>query len=177
MAHRLRPVGLGFARTAPVRFVFTGEMAAPPGVVFRALADDVPGWGDWFPAVTSMALVDEGGGRKVRLAGGTRFRETIMAADPDELYAYRVDEATVPGVHALLEEWRLAPIGTGTRVQWTWAADGNALVRSLMRLSRGALARVFRRAVAALDRRLASQNSEPDGAGPESARPDPRPQQ
>ena len=172
MAYRLRPVAPEFTRTAPVRFVFTARMTAPPGVVFRALAEDVPGWSDWFPAVTSIGLVDGGAGRKVRLAGGTRFRETIVASEPDELYAYRVDEATVPGVHALLEEWRLAPDGTGTRVQWTWAADGNALFRLLTRLSRAALARVFRGAVTALDRRLAGRHT-----GPGSARPDPRPQQ
>jgi uncharacterized protein YndB with AHSA1/START domain len=163
MAHRLRPVGLAFTRTAPVRLVFAGEMTASPKAVFRALADDVPGWSDWFPAVRSIGLIDGGAGREVRLAGGTRFRETIVAAEPDELYAYRVDEATVPGVRALLEEWRLTPVGTGTRVQWTWAADGNVLFRLLVRLSRGALARVFRGAVTALDRRLAGQSSEQDG--------------
>jgi len=169
MAHRLRPVELDFTRTAPVRFVFVREMAAPPETVFRALADDVPGWSDWFPAVRSIALVDEGTGRKVRLAGGTRFRETIIASQPSEVYAYRVDEASVPAVHALLEEWRLAPAGSGTRVQWTWAADGSAVFRFLMKLSRPGLARAFRGAVTALDRRLASQS-----AGPGSTWPDPR---
>jgi carbon monoxide dehydrogenase subunit G len=172
MARRLRPVELDFTRTAPVRFVFVREMTMPPEAVFRALADDVPGWSDWFPAVRSIELVDEGTGRKVRLSGGTRFRETIIASRPNEVYAYRVDEATVPGVHALLEEWRLAPAGAGTRVQWTWAADGGAVFRFLVRLARPGLARAFRAAVKALDRRPASQ-----GAGPGSARPDPRLQQ
>ena len=173
MTRRLRPVELDFTRTAPVLFVFVREMATPPEEVFRALADDVPGWSDWFPAVTSIELVDEGTGRKVCLSGGTRFRETIIASKPNEVYAYRVDEATVPGVHALLEEWRLAPAGTGTRVQWTWAADGTALFRFLVKLSRPGLARAFRGAVTALDRRLASRRAGPSG----SARPDPRLQQ
>ncbi|WP_055489447.1 SRPBCC family protein [Streptomyces sp. TP-A0356] len=172
MARRLRPVGLDFARTAPVRLVFAREIAAPPEAVFRALAEDVPGWSEWFAAVTSARTVDEGAGREVRLMGGTRYRETVVAAEPHEVYAYRVDEAGVPGVHALLEEWRLAPAGTGTRVQWTFAADGSAVFRFLLKGARWGLGRAFGGAVTALDRRLASR-----GSGPGSVRPHPGRQQ
>ncbi|MCW7941721.1 polyketide cyclase [Streptomyces hygroscopicus] len=168
MARRLRPVGLDFVRTAPVRLVFAREITASPETVFRALAEDVPGWSEWFSAVTSAASVDGGAGREVRLMGGTRFRETVVAAEPHEVYAYRVDETSAPGVHALLEEWRLTPAGTGTRVQWTFAADGTAVLRFLLRRGRAGLGHAFRGAVTALDRRLASQ-----GAGPGSVRPHP----
>jgi uncharacterized protein YndB with AHSA1/START domain len=159
MARRLRPVGLDFTETALVRLVFAREIAAPPEAVFRALAEDVPGWSEWFSAVTSARPVDGGAGREVRLTGGTRFRETVLAAEPNEVYAYRVDETNAPGVHALLEEWRLTPAGTGTRVQWTWAADGTAAFRLLVGLARGGLGRAFRGAVTALERRLASSGA------------------
>jgi hypothetical protein len=53
MAHRLRPVGIDFVETAPVRLVFAREIAAPPDAVFGALNEDVPGWSEWFSAVTS----------------------------------------------------------------------------------------------------------------------------
>jgi uncharacterized protein YndB with AHSA1/START domain len=124
MARQLRPVGLGFLRTAPVRLVFAREITAPPQAVFGALADDVPGWSDWFSAVTLARPLDGGARRDVRLTGGARFLETVVAAEPNEVYAYRVDETGVPGIRALLEEWRLTPAGPGTRVQWTFAADG-----------------------------------------------------
>lgn len=41
MAHRLRPVGLDFVETAPLRLVFARGIASPPDTVYRALAEDV----------------------------------------------------------------------------------------------------------------------------------------
>lgn len=156
MTRRLRPVGLDFAETAPLRLVFAREVAAPPEAVFRALAEDVSGWSEWFSAVTRARPTGDGSGREVRLRGGTRFQETVLAARAPEVYAYRVDVTNAPGARALVEEWRLTPAGKGTRVQWTFAADGTASFRVVLRLGRAGLGRAFRDAVTALDRRLAS---------------------
>ncbi|MFG2388859.1 SRPBCC family protein [Streptomyces lavendulae] len=109
MTRRLRPVGLGFAEDAPMRLVFTARASAAPDSVYRALAEEVTGWPSWFRAVTLARPTRGGGGREVRLMGGVRFQETVMAADPGLRYAYRVDETNVPGVRALLEEWLLTP--------------------------------------------------------------------
>jgi len=155
MANRLRPVGLDFIATAPVRLVFAQEISAAPEAVFRALNDDVPGWAEWFAAVTHARSVDDGAGRDIRLKGGGRFRETVIAAKEAELYAYRVDVTNAPGARALAEEWRLMPAGTGTRVQWTFGADGTAPFRWAVKAARAGLGRAFRDAVTSLDRRLA----------------------
>ncbi|AVV46295.1 SRPBCC family protein [Streptomyces sp. ID05-04B] len=155
MPRRLRPEGLDFVRSAPVRLVFAGELSAPPERVFGALAEDVPGWARWFPGVTSAQPLDGGAAREVRLRGGTRFRETVLAAKAAEVYAYRVDVTNAPGVGALVEEWRLAPAGAGTRVRWTFAADGSGVFRAVLRLARPGLGQSFRKAVAGLDRSLA----------------------
>ncbi|MGI5192332.1 SRPBCC family protein [Streptomyces sp. CA-288835] len=156
MARQLRPVGLDFVQSAPVRLVFARVVSAPPEAVFRALAEDVAGWPEWFSAVTLARPTEDGKGRQIRLKGGTRFQETVLAAEPAEVYAYRVDETNAPGVRALVEEWRLTPHGTGTRVQWTFAADGTAAFRFAVKLGRPGLGRAFRDAVVKLDRRLAS---------------------
>ncbi|MEV6510413.1 SRPBCC family protein [Streptomyces sp. NPDC051642] len=155
MANQLRPVGLDFIDTAPVRLVFAQEMAAAPEAVFRALNDDVPGWAEWFSAVTSARSVDDGVGRDVRLRGGGYFRETVIAAKSAEVYAYRVDVTNAPGARAMAEEWRLAPAGGGTRVQWTFAVDGTAAFKGVVRVAKPGLGRAFRGAVTELDRRLA----------------------
>lgn len=154
MAHRLQPVGPEFAGGAPVRLVFEGKVSVPPERVFRALAEDVTGWADWFGPVTLARPLDGGAGREIRLRGGARFRETVLVSEAPEVYAYRVDVTNVPGARALAEEWRLAPAGTGTRVRWTMAADGPAPFRFALRVSRPGLARTFRSAVTSLDRRL-----------------------
>ncbi len=157
MARQLRPVGIEFVETAPVRLVFAREISAPPVTVFRALAEDVPGWADWFGAVTLARSCDDGARREIRLKGGTRFLETVLVAKEAEVYAYRVDETNAPGARALVEEWRLVPAGAGTRVQWTFAADGPAAFRLALTFVRGGLGRAFREAVTSLDRRLTAR--------------------
>jgi hypothetical protein len=157
MARRLRPVGIDFVESAPVRLVFAREVSATPGAVFRALAEDVAGWTEWFSAVTLARPLEGGARREVRLTGGTRFEETVLEAKEAEVYAYRVDVTNAPGMRALVEEWRLVPAGTGTRVQWTFAADGTAPFRLVVKAARAGLGRAFRDAVTSLDRRLARQ--------------------
>ncbi|MEU2623206.1 SRPBCC family protein [Streptomyces sp. NPDC007157] len=152
MAHQLRPVGLDFVETAPVRLVFGREMTAAPRTVFRALAEDVPGWSQWLTGVKSARPTEHG--RQVRLRGGVRFEETVLASRAPEVYAYRVDEANVPGARAWLEEWRLVPSGTGTRVRMTFALDGTAPFRAMCRLAAPGMGRAIREGIRALDRRL-----------------------
>jgi len=154
MANHLRPVGLDFIDTAPVRLIFAQEMSAAPEAVFQALNDDVPGWAEWFAAVTRAESIDDGAGRDIRLKGGGHFRETVIAAKEAEVYAYRVDVTNAPGARAMAEEWRLTPSGGGTRVQWTFAVEGNAVFRGVVRMARPGLGRAFKGAVIALDRRL-----------------------
>ncbi|POX59452.1 MxaD family protein [Streptomyces sp. Ru62] len=151
MARRLRPVDPGFIGTAPVRLVFARNISASPERVYRALAEDVPGWAEWFSAVTLARATDGGSGREIRLWGGGRFAETVLVAKAPEVYAYRVDRTNAPGARALAEEWRLTPRGSGTRVQWTFAADGTAPFRFVLTLARAGLGRAFRDAVTSLD--------------------------
>lgn len=154
MAHRLRPVELDFAETAPLRLVFAAGVSAAPDAVYRALAEDVADWPSWFTAVTMARATD--GGREVRLKGGTRFLETVLAAEPAARYVYRVDETNTPGLRALLEEWRLTATDSGTRVQWTFAADGPAPLLAGIRFGRSGLGRAFRDATRKLDGRIAA---------------------
>jgi uncharacterized protein YndB with AHSA1/START domain len=154
MARQLRPVTLDFADAAPVRLRFAARTDAPPAAVFRALAEETEDWPTWFTAVVAAAPTPDG--RTVRLKGGARFRETVLAAEQDTRFAYRTDETNAPGPRALLEDWQLTGDGTGTQVRWAIATDGASLYRSVLRLARPALGRVFRDAVRTLDRRLAA---------------------
>jgi hypothetical protein len=157
MARRLRPVELEFIRSAPLRLVYETGLLAAPKQVYGALADDVPGWSSWFDAV-SMAIDTHGGaGREVKLRAGAFFSESVLAREPDERYAYRVDATNVPGLLALVEEWRIAPLpGGGSRVRWTCAADGSRLTKLVLRLSGPGLGGSFRGAMRSLDQRLAA---------------------
>ncbi|MER7049059.1 SRPBCC family protein [Streptomyces jumonjinensis] len=155
MARRLRPVELGFLLSAPQRMVFTAGMSAAPKTVYRALAEDVSDWPRWFSAISAATPTRGGAGRDIQLRVGIRFEETILAADPDERYAYRVDTVNAPGLRALAEEWWIAPAPGGSRVRWTFAADCATSLRMTLPLIRPGLTVSFRGAVRTLDRRLA----------------------
>lgn len=152
MPKRLRTVDLDFAESAPVRLVFHQEARASPEALFAALSE-VDSWPEWYGGVTKARLLEGGEQRVVHLRGGTRFLETIIATPPAR-YSYRIEETNAPGVRAMLEDWRLEPSGTGTRVQYTLALDGTALCRAVVRMLGPALRRAFRDAVRTLDGRL-----------------------
>lgn len=152
MAHRPRPVGHGFVRTAPVRPALGRGIPAAPEPVFRAPDEDVTGWTQWFRAVTPARPLDAGAVRGIRLRGGARFRGTILVTRAPEVCAHRVDVTHAPGARALVEEWRLAPAGTGA-VDVRGRRHGP--VRLALRAARPGPGRAFRDAVTSLDRRLA----------------------
>ncbi|MFD9904305.1 SRPBCC family protein [Streptomyces sp. NPDC059063] len=154
MRRRLRPVGLDFLTAAPLRHVFAREVAAPPEDVYRALAVDVEQWPAWFPSVTRARPTRGGEGREIRLQGGIRFEETILAAEAPERYVYRVDASNVPGLRALVEEWHLTPTATGTRVRWTFAVRAMGVPYLVVKFGRKGFDRSFQDAVAHLERRL-----------------------
>lgn len=154
---QLRPVDIGFTESAPVRLVFSGEVSAPPGAVYRALAEETEAWPQWFTAVTAARSTP--GGREVRLRMGGTFTETVLVAEPDVRYAYRVDTSSTPGALAGVEDWRLTPAGTGTRVSWTFAADGSRPFLFFLRTFRPGLGRTFTVSMRRLDRRLAASPS------------------
>ncbi|WP_424215120.1 SRPBCC family protein [Streptomyces sp. BI20] len=157
-ARVLRAEPVEFTTRAPVRLVFTARAAAPPAAVYEALARDVAGWPGWFSALREARATDGGAGREVVLRGGVWFAETVLAAEPERRYAYRVDTTNVPGLSALVEEWRLLPNprAAGSLVRWTFAADGPPALRRGLLLARPGLGLSFRGAVRALDRRLAA---------------------
>lgn len=151
---QIRSVGTEFAESAPVRLVFSTEIAAPPAAVYRALAEETGDWPEWFTAMSAARATP--GGREVRLRMGGSFTETVLVAEPDVRYVYRVESTAVPGRHALLEEWLLAPAGAGgTRVRWTYAVDGTGALRLFMRAFRPGLARTFAESMRRLERRPA----------------------
>ncbi|MCX5389137.1 SRPBCC family protein [Streptomyces sp. NPDC006482] len=154
MARRLRPVELDFTASAPVRLTFSATLAAPPQAVYRSVAVEVGSLPAWFTPVVSAVPTGDGAGRTIRLRGGIRFEETILASEPDVRYAYRVDSTNAPGVTAMAEEWFLSPAGKGTHLRWIMAVDGPAPLRTVLLLARPGVGLSFRDAARRLDRRL-----------------------
>ena len=156
LKHRLRPVGLDFLDTAPLRLAFTAAIAAAPEAVHRALAEDTEGWTEWFAAVTHAGPTEDG--RTIGLTGGLRFEETVLLSESPRRYVYRTDATNRPGLRAMAEEWRVERAAGGSLVQWTIAVDPAAATALVLRLSAPALRSSFRRAMQRLDLRLATRS-------------------
>jgi hypothetical protein len=157
----LRPEGLTFLETAPLRLVAAGTLHAAPEAVFQALAGEPEGWPHWYGAVSANEYQGAGphgvgSRRRVRLAGGVTFHETVIGWDDPSRYAYRVDRCTMPGLRALVEEWSVLETSAGTRVAWTIAIDATPGLVAALRAGAPGVRLATKRALARLEGRLAA---------------------
>lgn len=163
MRYHLREVGLEFLEQAPVRLVFEAQVPASRDRVFAAVTADPSTW-KWFPTLSGGCYEGPGpqgvGSRRQVKATGVRMRETIMAWDEPERWAYRVDESAAPMTRALLECWEFADRGDQTMVRWTFAADPTPVFGAMVKLAPGIIGRVFRRAMRNLGVELSSPASQ-----------------
>jgi len=163
VAHALRKEPLSFVGTAPKRWTFEAPVAAPREQVFAAISADPKTW-TWFPGISSGSRYHGDGPhgvgsiREARM-GPAVYRETILAWDAPNVWAYRVDEMTVPLANALVEEWRIDPAPGGSVVRWTFAIDPRPLFIASGPLAPRAMGRLFRSAMRNLSETLAGSAS------------------
>jgi hypothetical protein len=130
----LEPVDQSFFVDAPTTVTTHTYIAAARSDVFAAISGDPAGWGDWFPGFDHGGRWESpephgvGSVRLVR-AFRTDYRETILAWDTNERWAFRVDEMSSPMFAAFAEDYRLADAGPGTLLSWTVAFRTGRLMR------------------------------------------------
>lgn len=155
----MRAVETDFLATAPYRFTFHSVIARPPERVFEAIAEKPESWGEWYPGFDHSGrwlTADPpaaGSRRAVRMARMT-YEETILAWEPTERFAFRVDRATTPIAYALAEDYRISPHPTGSTLEWTFAVDPRSVLKPTMRFARPLMARLFRTSSARLEKYL-----------------------
>lgn len=159
MAHSLRSVDLDFLNTAPIRFVFEADVAAPQGDVFAAISADPSTW-TWWPGH------DEGsyesppphgvGSRRHMRMGDSWYRETILAWEEPTRWAYRVDESADAMLEALVEEWKVEGDGERSTVRWTFAVEPGAEVAAGFPAAKPMIGDMFDQAMANLGARLSA---------------------
>jgi len=162
MAHRLRTVGLDFLDSAPHRFVFEADVAAPRADVFGAISADPSTW-TWWPGH------DEGsyesppphgvGSRRHMRMGDSWYRETILAWDEPTRWAYRVDESADAVLEALVEEWIVEGDSEHSTLRWTFAVEPGADFAAGFAAAKPMIGEMFEQAMKNLDARLAPAGS------------------
>ena len=148
---------LEWADQAPLIVQATGTSPAPPEVVFDVLADHER-WPEWFGAVKRVEVTGEragvGASRRVHIPGGT-FEEVFIAWDRGERWSFTVTAARPPILRALVEDCRLTPDGTGTRIDYRMCFEPTRWAAPVMRLVAGQMRKQLQTSIDALGRRAA----------------------
>jgi hypothetical protein len=161
MWFELRKVDLDFLRTAPRIYVTEAVVRAPRRDVWRMVVDPST-WPEWWPDVrdasygTSPEPYGVGTVRRATV-GRHRYEEIMLAWEEERRWAYFIERATIPLATAQLEQTELEDVEGGTRVRWIMAQDPRLLMRVVGPFFPGIMRRLFRQAMANLERTLARQ--------------------
>jgi hypothetical protein len=125
---------------AAQRFVHLVDLPETPARVWaRLTADDaLTSWSSVITDATWMTPRPFGVGtrREVQLGGVIRLEERFYRWIENERMTFGVDTASIPGLRRFAEDLVLHPTEHGTRLRWTFAVEGTAPLRPLLRLAR-----------------------------------------
>jgi uncharacterized protein YndB with AHSA1/START domain len=157
MPFAMRPEDLSFPERALVRLTFSRLVPAPPEKVFDVLADH-EGWARWFVDFEKAVVTSperEGVGMKRRVwVGPMRFEERFLAWERGRRFAFTMLDTKLPIVSAIVEDWRLAPVEGGTRVDYAVGIDLPVWIRPLKRLLLWKFRPLFEQALPNLEKRV-----------------------
>jgi uncharacterized protein YndB with AHSA1/START domain len=157
MPFALRAEDLSFPDRAQVRLAFSRVVPAPPERVFDVLADH-EGWTRWFvdfkkASVTSAAREGLGTRRRVWV-GPMVLDEQFIAWESGRRFSFTMLASNLPILSAMVEDWRLAPVESGTRVDYTVGFDLPGWIRPLKGVLLWKFRPLFEKALPNLEDRL-----------------------
>ena len=134
MPFALRPEDLSFPERALVRLAFSRLVPAPPERVFDVLADH-DAWTRWFVDFRKASVTGdtrEGLGTRRRVwVGPMVLDERFIAWERGRRFSFTMLESNLPILSAMVEDWRLASVEGGTRVDYAVGFDLPGWVRPL----------------------------------------------
>lgn len=132
----LEPADDTFLNTTDRRYTHIVDIPASRAQVWGTLtADDA--LVSWSPVITSAHWTSPrpfgaGTTRQVTLGGALRLDERFYRWEEQSRMTFTVDSASVPGLRRFAEDLTLLSLGTATRLVWTFALEGNPLLRPVL---------------------------------------------
>ncbi len=123
MWFKMTEAPLEWVDQAPRKFVNEVTIDASPEEIFEVWAD-IDQWPKWFADIQRGEWTSEGdpgvGSTRIVYLDDLNVKETILAWDPGERFAFCITESTLPLADKLVEDYRLTPTDDGkTRLVWT----------------------------------------------------------
>ena len=107
---------VGYIDQAPLKFVNTVELNAPPATVFASLAD-TEAWLRWFPDMKSAVWEGEPGAgtnRYVKVGAMEITEHFVIWKEPYQM-AFYVSETSLPFAKRMVENYTVEETATGSR--------------------------------------------------------------
>ena len=111
---------------APVRIARELHLEASPAAVFAVLCDHAS-WPSWFKGMRRTRVDGAAAGAgalRTVWVGATRVQERFLVWEPDARLSFAVVASNVPGLRAMLEDWRLEPETGGSKLSITIGTEG-----------------------------------------------------
>jgi carbon monoxide dehydrogenase subunit G len=126
MRFAMEPRPVEWAAQAPVRIERTFDLPALPGDVWAVLSD-LGGWDRWFGGMRRIDVLDDR--RRDVWVGAAGVREHFTVWEEGARLGFTMEAASIPGLGSMVEDWRIEPAGSGTKLAVVVAAEGAGVLR------------------------------------------------
>jgi uncharacterized protein YndB with AHSA1/START domain len=133
MKFRLEERPSGWAQTAPIQIHHELFLPAPPDKVFEVLADS-PGWPTWFKGMDRVRIDGPARGvgtQRTVWVGPTRVQEHFIVWEPPHRITLHIVESSSPGLRVMAEDYRISPLGNGSKLAMTVGLEAKGPLRSV----------------------------------------------
>jgi hypothetical protein len=132
--------------TAPIRVERQLRVPASPSEVF-SLLDDLSSWSAWYTGMRRVRIDGPAqgvGALRTVWIGATRVQERFLIVEPDHRLTFAIVRSNLPGLSAMVEDWRISPDGSGTQLDIVVGIQAKGPLRWLPGLVRFVVARSTR---------------------------------
>ena len=149
---------INYIEHAPLQFINTVELEAPPEAVFAALSD-TDAWLRWFPDMKSAEWEGEPGvgtDRIVRV-GAMQIKEHFVIWEEPYQMAFYVSETSLPFAKRMVENYTIEETSSGSRFTYAVGMDVRFPLSAVKFAAKPKLGKMFRDAIISFEKYMNQQ--------------------